>query len=203
MDAGRIVVHLDVPPKFFASLGIRIDLQIAHLGFQRAPKTFDRLIITGCPRPRHALAKSCPLYHFLCLLRRILTAAITMIDRALWSLRIPTYCHLKRCLYQTLPLVPLNRPPDDPTGSHIDDTAQIQLSMLVFYLRDIRAPKVICLCYGELVLEQILLHILLFRHLPLLGSTRPTSFGYQLIFFQYSADSILTYRNSCLGKFFF
>ena len=33
MDARRIVVHLDVPPKFFVSLGIRIDLQIAHLGF--------------------------------------------------------------------------------------------------------------------------------------------------------------------------
>ena len=137
MQAVRVVIYLEeLHQNFFCFLECEMP-DIRHLTFEGPPEAFYRLIVAGGPGTGHAFPKSVPLHQFLRLPGCVLRAAVAVEYRVFRAIRIPPDRHQERCVHNFLPLMSPNRPTDQSSGGHIDDSANIHLAFLTHQNRDV------------------------------------------------------------------
>ena len=95
---------------------------------------------------------------------------------------ISPHRHTECVLNEGLSLCFPNRPPNDPTGSNIQNTTYMQLTTVVFQFCNIGTPQRIWYSYGEFILEQVLLQVYFLLGPGLLLSGLATALRLQTIF---------------------
>ena len=203
MKTIRIVVKFEVFDQR-SGCGLECEMpDIGHLTFEGSPETLYGLVVVGRTGTRHALSETVLLNQLLGSLGSILTASVTVVHSTLGANRVSSYGHFKGILDDFLSLMTLDRPADQPSGRHINDTAGVDLTPFALELGDIRAPQIVGNVHRKLVFNQILFVILLFSWLRLLFTACSTALGYQSIFFQDSGDLVLADRKSVSRQFLF
>ena len=108
---------------------------------------------------RDILCGSRAFYQFFRPTGCVLTSTVTVKNGRLRAVWISPHRHTECVLNEGLSLCFPNRPPNDPTGSNIQNTTYMQLTTVVFQFCNIGTPQRIWYSYGEFILEQVLLQV--------------------------------------------
>ena len=163
---------------------------IGHLTFEGSPETLDGLVVAGRAGARHAFLESVLFHERFRAFSRVLATSVAVVHSVHRAVGVSAYGHFKGFLDDILPLMPLDRPADQSSRRHVDDAAGIELPALAFQLGDIRTPKMVGNGDTELIFDQILFDILLFRGFGRLWATFSAAFGRQSVLFQDSRDLV-------------
>ena len=176
---------------------------IGHLTFEGSPEALDGLIVAGRTGSRHTLSEAVPFDQFFGPLGGVLTASVAVVYSVRRTDGVSSHGHFKGVLDNFLPLMTLDRPADQPSGRHVDDTAGVDLAPFALELGDIRAPEIIGNVHREFVFDQIFFVILFFRWFRVLFTACSAALGYQSVLFQDSGDLVLADRKSVSRQLLF